>query len=279
MRSVGKTPWATIAAQLYVSVRDKKDTPFVRIGTRPSRFYFRGLLSVAELEQLEQKEGEEIEEEEKEPGYSESDLHPFLAYYASLYLHAYTKSIRHSRSEKKQYGEWIHPDVVGCYFPLTDWKPELMEFGSIIGNPAIKLFSFEIKKELDFRNLRESFFQAVSNSSWAHEGYLCVAEISADEDFQAELKRLSNSFGIGVIRLNVEDPDSSEIVLSARTSESLDWEAMNKLSMNSDFREFLRRVKNDVMNKEIIQEKYDPILDRDELVRLMKKRRSTAKRQ
>jgi hypothetical protein len=33
-----------------------------------------------------------------------------------------------------------------------------------------------MKKELNFSNLRESYFQAVSNSSWANEGYLVTAE-------------------------------------------------------------------------------------------------------
>lgn len=274
LRSVGKTPWSTIGAQLYVNVRDKKETPFVRLGIRPTRFYLRDLLSVAELQQLQQKSEEDNQKEEKEPDYQESDLHPFLAYYASLYLRAYSKTIQHSRSEKKEYGEWIHPDMVGCYFPLDDWKPEVMEFGSIIGNPAIKLFSFEIKKNLGFRNLRESFFQTVSNSSWAHEGYLVAAEISTDEDFQTELKRLSNSFGIGVIRLNLEDPDSSEIIFPAKPRESLDWDAMNKLTINSDFREFLKRVKNDIANKEFIEEKYDKVLEREDLIRTIRKKHS-----
>jgi hypothetical protein len=275
MHSVGKTPWATLGAQLYVNVRDKKDTPFARIGMRPSRFYLRELLSVAELQKLQQKEQEENQKEEKEPEYAEMDLHPFLVYYVNLYLKAYTKTICHTRSEKKEYGEWIHPDMVGCYFPLGDWKPEVMDFGSVIGNPAVKLFSFEIKKKLGFRNLRESFFQTVSNSSWAHEGYLVAAEISTDDDFQSELKRLSNSFGIGVIRLNLEDPDSSEIIYPARTRETLDWDAMNKLTMNSDFKEFLKRVKNDISNKEIIEEKYDKIIEREGLVKSIKKRRPT----
>ena len=275
LRSGGKTPWATLAAQLYVNVRDREDTPFVRIGTRPARFYLRALLSVSDLQRLEQKPEDESPKEEKVPEYQENDLHPFLSYYANLYLRAYTKTIQHSRSEKKEYGEWIHPDMVGCYFPLDDWKPVVLELASIIGNPAIKLFSFEMKKKLSFRNLRESFFQTVSNSSWAHEGYLVAEDISTDEDFQAELKRLCNSFGIGVIRLNLDDPDLSQVIFPARTKDALDWDAMNKLTMNPDFREFLRRIKNDMGNKEIIQEKYDKVLEREKLIRSIRKRHPT----
>jgi uncharacterized protein len=32
LNSSGKTPWATMGAQLFVAVRDKKDTPFVKLG-------------------------------------------------------------------------------------------------------------------------------------------------------------------------------------------------------------------------------------------------------
>jgi hypothetical protein len=123
------------------------------------------------------------------------------------------------------------------------------------------LFSFELKKEITFVNLRESFFQTVSNSSWANEGYLVAAEISSDEEFRAELRRLSISFGVGVIQLNLDDPDSSAILFPARTRENLDWNAMNKLTMNSDFQEFLRRVRVDISSKEIRKEKYDRVFD------------------
>jgi len=180
-------------------------------------------------------------------------------------------AIQHSRSDKKEFGEWIHPDMVGCYFPIDDWKPEVVEFSASIGSMAIKLFSFEIKKELAFGNLRESFFQAVSNSSWSHEGYLVAAEISVDEDFHAELRRLSSSFGIGVIKINVEEPDSSEILFPARTSENLDWDTINKLTMNPDFRDFLKRIKIDILSKEIRKEKYNKVCNQDELVKIIKK--------
>jgi hypothetical protein len=60
----------------------------------------------------------------KNMDYLEKDLHPFLAYYASFYLKAYTKTIQHSRSNKREFGEWIRPDMVGLYFPVEDWTKE-----------------------------------------------------------------------------------------------------------------------------------------------------------
>ncbi|MCG3155076.1 MAG: hypothetical protein DKINENOH_01678 [bacterium] len=222
LASQGKTPSATIAAQIYVNIRDDKQSPFVKVGARPRRFSLRSLLSKADLQALDESQLE-VDTPKKGTEYLERDLHPFLSYYAYFFLKAYTKTIQHTRSDKKEFGEWIHPDMVGFHFPVDDWKPEVIEFGSAIGNIAIKLFSFEIKRELTFGNLRESFFQTVSNSSWSHESYLVAGEISTDEEFQAELRRLSTSFGIGVIRIDIDDPDSSEIIFPAKPRENLDW--------------------------------------------------------
>ena len=161
--------------------------------------------------------------------------------------------------------------MVGCYFPIGEWEPEVIEFSSTMGSCPLKLFSFELKKALNFGNLREAFFQTVSNSSWAHESYLVAAEISTDEDFRAELRRLSTSFGVGVIRLDVADPDASEILFPPQTREYLDWETINKLStMNPDFRDFLKRVKTDISSKEIRKEKYDKVLEVEELINTIK---------
>ena len=39
----GKTPWHTIASEIYVSIRDNPDTPFVKLDTKPKTFYLRSL--------------------------------------------------------------------------------------------------------------------------------------------------------------------------------------------------------------------------------------------
>jgi hypothetical protein len=128
----------------------------------------------------------------------------------------------------------------------------------------------ELICELNFTNLREAFFQAVSNSSWAHEGYLCAAEISEDADFLSEIKRLSTSFGIGLIHLDTNAPDSSRIIYSAKSKDHLDWESMNKLCINTDFQEFLKRIKNDLTINEIHKAQYDNVLSTEELIEKFK---------
>jgi hypothetical protein len=267
--SKGKTPWRSIGAQIYVSIRDDKNTPFCKATKRPTRFFLRNLQETQEYKPL--PESVAIIPQPLE-AFAESDLHPFLAHYSFHYLKAYTKTIRHSTSHRKEFGEWTHPDMVGCYFPIEDWRPEVIEFSSTIGNVAIKLYSFEIKKELNFANLRESFFQTVSNSSWAHQSYLVAAIISDDEDFLSELRRLSSSFGIGIIKINLERPSSTDILFPAKEKEYLDWDSIDKLAMNGDFREFLKRVKIDISSQEIRKEKYDKVLTEEELILLIAKK-------
>ena len=161
--------------------------------------------------------------------------------------------------------------MIGVYYSVEDWKPEVLDLSAATGNPAVKIYSFEIKKALAFSNLREAFFQAVSNSSWAHEGYLAAADISNDEDFLEELRRLSAAFGIGIISISLEDPDSTEILAPARERESIDWDTLNKLTMNKDVAELLRRIKNDLQTKEVIREKYDTVLSPGELMKSIKR--------
>ena len=110
--------------------------------------------------------------------------------------------------------------MVGFYFPVDDWRPAVIEFNRLSDKNALRLYSFEIKKTLTKGNYRESFFQAVSNSSWAHEGYLVAAEVLQDDEFLAELERLASSFGIGIIQLNLSDIDDSRVLISSTRARS-----------------------------------------------------------
>ncbi len=275
--SKGATPSATLAAQLYVDVRDNPKSTFVSVGARPKRFYLRSLGEPAPETTLPAEPETPLAQSMQAP-YLEKALHPFLAYYAYYYLHASVKTIHHSKSDKKEFGEWVHPDIVGCYFPFGDWEKEVVEVSSLLGNPAVKLFSFELKRALSFSNLREAFFQAVSNSSWANEGYLVAADIDPDQDLRSELKRLSAAFGIGVIELNVAEPDSSGVLIPARAKEAVDWETVNKLAgMNPDFRAFLQRIKKDIESREVRTELYDKVLEKEALVATINQLPSVAK--
>jgi hypothetical protein len=253
----GKTPWDTLYAAIFTNTRDHPDTVFVKLGERPARYFLKELYHGKET-----KFNKAISDSDyiisSILDYKEADLHPFVSYFSRIHFKAFTKTIRHSASNKKEFGEWVHPDMIGVHYAVEDWKTEVLDLSTAIGTPAIKLYSFELKKSLSFTNLREAFFQAVSNSSWAQQGYLVAAELSSDEDFVVELRRLSAAFGIGILSLSLDDPDSSEILAPAR-ERAIDWDTLNKLTMNKDVAELLRRIKNDLQTKEVVREKYDSI--------------------
>lgn len=259
---VGKTPWVTIGQKIMIDIKENPKSKFtVNLQVRPKLFSLKRISTLAKQVEVDKSIKTTLK-------FSENDLHKFLAYFAYTYLNrVYTKTIRHQTSNRQdKYQEWIHPDMVGVSFPVDSWDKELIELSKEMGLLPIKLFSFELKKELTSSNLREYFFQAVSNSTWAHEGYLAVVKLEQDNDFLQELKRLTNSFGIGVIKLDITNPDDSEIVMPAKSKEILDWETINKLcNVNSDFRGFIEGVKDNAKITKIQKNLYDRVFDSDEI--------------
>ncbi len=184
------------------------------------------------------------------------------------------KTIYHERCKKDKRGkcEWNYPDIVGVYFPYNKYPPfdkydgETLKFLHHTGQKRHKLFSFELKKELSFPNLKESYFQAVSNSSWANEGYLVVKNISEKdkEDILDELRRLNQSFGIGVIKLESEI-SNSKILLPAKERE-IDIPTLNMLVEQSpeDFKPFMEEINKQIekgLDTAIEMKGFDKVLD------------------
>jgi hypothetical protein len=269
--SQGKTPASTLGAQLHVNARDNEKSPFATIGSRPKKFY---------LKKLKYDKGLLVEDDLETKGevedtlrYSERDLHQLLAYFVYYQMKAHSKTLDHTKTSKKYFGEWIHPDMVACYFSIDELKSEVYDLIRSINKSPVRFYSFEIKKKLSFGNLRESFFQAVSNSSWAHESYLVTSAISEEKEFTEELVRLCNSFGIGIILLDVNDPDDSEIIIDADAKDGIEVDTINKLAINPDFKGFLVRIRKDVESKEIRKEWYDKIENRESLIKFFRNKK------
>lgn len=229
LKTNGKTPWQTIGAQLFVDVRDNDKSIFFKVGKRPAKFFLKAKESQLTddiIENIDQDVA--VPEKKSKTAYHERELHPLLSYFA--YANSQfnrgkailTKTIFHEESKKTGLNEWVHPDIVGVYIPIEDWNREIIELNSISNSNAISIYSFELKKSIDRNNYREYFFQAVSNSSWANEGYLVAAKIKDDDELMNELERLSSSFGIGLIHLDIEDIDSSRVVFPAHKKKELD---------------------------------------------------------
>jgi hypothetical protein len=265
----GRTIPSTIGAQIYTDIKDNQGSKFIKIKTKPTRFYLKDLPQTYDINLLDNQSVQKSVQKIK--SYSERDLHSLLSYYVYTYSSIYTKTIFHENSKKKLFAQWQHPDIVGVFYPMEQWESDVFDIVNYTGNQPVKIFSYELKKGLDFNNLRESYFQAVSNSSWANEGYLVASEIDRSDEFISEIRRLSNSFGIGLILLDTNNPDDSEILLEARQKDILDIEMMNKISqINPNFKEFLMRIKIDLNSKEIRKEKFDKILETDELIKMYK---------
>lgn len=257
LNSDGKTPQTTMGARM-----GQLKEIFASTSERPKRYYLREMANQIDLVPAEEKPLSS----KSTKTYLEKDLHPLLVYFSKTYLNVYCKTINHSKSGKREFGEWLHPDIVGCWFPIGNWSQSSIELSQALGVMNVRLYSFELKRELNFSNLREAFFQAVSNSSWAHEGYLCAAVISKDDDFSSELKRLSGSFGIGVIELDITDPDASRVIFPAKQKENLDWESIDKLcNQNPDFKDFLKSIKDNLKISKIHKDEYDDVLSAEEL--------------
>jgi hypothetical protein len=55
----GKTPWQSVGAQLYVEVRDNRDSRFIKVGKRPAKFFLKerqGQLSPDAIKKIETAE-------------------------------------------------------------------------------------------------------------------------------------------------------------------------------------------------------------------------------
>jgi hypothetical protein len=275
--TTGKTPWATIAAYCYTDINNNGDTSMIiQTSERPAQFFLRKLADKIDIQKVQKQKDTEVAKKEKveTKKFSERDLHSLLVAFAmgDTHFRANLKTIFHETSNKgtKGQNEWIHPDLVGVYFPFKDYKKETLEIQSHMTISSIKLFSFELKISLSFANLREYYFQAVSNSSWANEGYLVAININEDPAFRDELRRLSNAFGIGIIKLNTENVFESEILFPASIKQAIDWDTVNRLANeNSDFSDFLKFITEDCKLGKIKSE-YDKVLNLEELTKHIK---------
>jgi uncharacterized protein len=303
--NVGKTPAASIGAMLYTHIKEAgAKAEFQKIGKKPVRFVLSKIAldnipnsnsypaqpviatgTSAMPQDTKQKAASALSSTEPVSGAStsipglekvkaiERDLHPDLAAYVDLEPHfsARVRTIFHESSKKAPKGvnEWLHPDMVGVYFPFGKYGKETLSLQKELAVNAVKFFSFELKLKLDFSNLRECFFQAVSNSSWANEGYLVAWQIADDAKLKDELRRLSNAFGIGVIRLNCLSVKGSEILFPATSRTHLDWSTVDRLAAeNGKMRKLLDHVTGSVKSGHVVGENdYDEVFSPDKMKR------------
>jgi len=173
--------------------------------------------------------------------FEERSLHRLLSSYLKN-IGTYSKTIFHEQSSSGNDSNqiWTHPDMVGIKFVNLQTKVSQNLMKAINKADAFKLSSYELKKEINSdADLKKAYFQAVSNSSWANYGYLVAIEFS--DGLMDEMERLSQSFGIGIIKL-ASNPYKSQVLFQPKFKD-LDFKTIDKLcKINPDFSRFIEQV-------------------------------------
>ncbi|GAA7100998.1 COG2958 family protein [Helicobacter pylori] len=261
----GNTPKQSVSAAIYTALNKGEDLPFLKTQENPVLIVLKSAMNEPVLNT----------EKPSTPSTKivhERDLHPFLTYMAinNENLKCYTKTIFHEGSLKSPKGmdRWLYPDMVGVRFLHAELSNEnLIAFSKKFDTLPVKLVSFELKKEISVNNCRECYFQAISNSSWANEGYLVGHHIDTHNPKLMDLlKRLHASFGIGVIDLRT-DENKSTILLNAKYKEKIDYTVALELSeKNEEFSGFLKSVVDyDPNHQHRYKDEFDEIKKKEEL--------------
>lgn len=217
--------------------------------TRPRSYYYSNLTEEAEVSQAENINTFPAPTETTLPATNprEADLYPLLCSYLYTELGLYPKRIDERRSSNRRGpngNKWLYPDLVALEDVGADWEQEIRACVKETKAQRARLWSFEVKLLLNRSNVREAWFQAVSNSSWANFGYLVAAEVEGKETMQ-ELRILAAAHGIGLMVLDKDDPSESEIRIPARERINIDWDTCNRLAQeNKDFLDFMTWIRH-----------------------------------
>ncbi|WJI97497.1 COG2958 family protein [Helicobacter pylori] len=266
----GNTPHQSVSASIYTALSKGEKLPFKKVQEKPTLIALKSAMNEPVLN-TEKPSAPNAKIAHNKIAH-ERDLHPFLTYMAinNENLKCYTKTIFHEGSLKSPKGmdRWLYPDMVGVRFLHAELSNEnLIAFSKKFDTLPVKLVSFELKKEIKVDNCRECYFQAISNSSWANEGYLVGHHINThDLKLMDLLKRLHASFGIGVIDLRT-DEDKSAILLNAKYKEKIDYTVALELSeKNGEFSGFLKSVVDyDPEFQHRFRDEFDTIKKKEEL--------------
>ena len=212
---------------------------------RPRKYYYSEKSDSAEVAAVENAAAVPSDDT-SQPKIDEHALYPLLSQYLWEEFGVFSKRVDEKRSSNKRGpngNRWLYPDVVGMEDLGKDWHREVRDCVTQYSDKRTKLWSFEAKLLINRSNVRESFFQAVSNSSWANFGYLVAAEIGGTDTLK-ELRMLFAAHGIGFIKLDVDNPADSQVLIPARERDEIDWDMANRLATeNRDFLEYVKLVK------------------------------------
>ena len=226
---------------------------------RPRKYYYTEQSDSFEIIKAEEIsfKNEESKNENQQP--KEKDLYPILSEYLWTELEIFSKRINEKCSKNSRGpngNKWLYPDVVGMQDLTQDWLREVKDCVKVYSDKETKLWSFEVKILLNRSNVRESFFQTVSNSAWANFSYLVASEI--EEKTLPELRMLTTLHGVGIIKLDIENPSESQILIPAKERPNVDWGSANRIAdENSDFLEYIKLIKQAYQTGEVRRKDWD----------------------
>ena len=186
---------------------------------------------------------EEKKAKEVKDNFHERDLHQLLCNYLWK-KNEYSKTIYQEQSSSKPDSaqKWVHPDMVSASFVKMKKNIVSELLKATEANDAMQLCSYELKIKIttDYE-LKQAYFQSLSNSNWANYGYLVAFEIKEDKDLIEEMERLNQSFGIGIIKLGAT-PETTRVLFPAK-KKTLDFKTIDKLcNINDGFQDFIEKV-------------------------------------
>lgn len=203
---------------------------------RPRKYYY--------SEKTDAQEIEEAEKVSRNNNHPEHDSYPLLCQYLYNEFNIYPKRIdekKSSNTKGSNGNKWLHPDIVGLKNLSDGWDNEVISCAGKHAFNKTSLWSFEVKIKINLSNVREYFFQTVSNSTWANNSYLVAQEI--DDKAMDELRILCSGHNIGVIKLDRDNPVESQILIPATEKKQLDWDMIDRIvKENSDFKDFVNLI-------------------------------------
>ncbi|MFU7502781.1 MAG: hypothetical protein ACE1S7_05090 [Candidatus Tisiphia sp.] len=216
----------------------QKQEPGIKITQEcPRKYYF-----------TKKTDQAKIEEAEKWSNIKEKEVYLKLSEFLWDELSIYNMTINDKCSSNRSgtnANKWLYPDLVGMEAMTAGWAEVIKDCVKQYANIKAKLWSFEVKVTINHSNVRESFFQALSNSSWAHYRYLVAFSLveSKDSNTFRELEILSARHGIGFILLNINESEKGRILIPAKERLEIDWDMANRLvKENPDFEHFIKEV-------------------------------------
>jgi uncharacterized protein len=226
--------------ELYTEVNNNPNSIFKKIGSKPTRFILKKILSEY-LTDLDLKKNTVV----KNQDISDKKLHSYLTYFNHNKWNLKSKTLFYGKSTARKYSKWLHPNMVGI--KINDKNIQKgNDIKKLIDEHKISIYSFEIAKSLDYDNLRKYYFNSLATSDWAHEGYIAVVNLNMDDDdVMRELHKLNSKFNNGIINIDLFNPDFTNITFPAFHKDTIDWEKLNTLSnQNSDLKNLIQLIEN-----------------------------------